>query len=359
MMIAGVWILSVVVSLPPLIGWKRPQPVVDGFPLCVLSEEPGYVIYSTIGSFYVPLVVIVVVYSKIYLAARSRARRNLAASSQGQRSRRTHRRMMQSVSQSTMASNLSNQPRTGRPSNFVNKDKEMEPVTTVYGQVACLTPIADPGRSWSETTASPSEPDEVAAEPDFDLEHDEKVQSDVESDWDDVETAAHGPQVIFSTGVTVDVIHTASSCKRHDQEFEETGEQTIEQTCSPGNVEAHVRKGGLQGSSMPQASSVMVERERARRRIARSRERRATVVLGIVMASFIGCWLPFFFVYPLSLLLDFNVPASLFAVIFWLGYCNSALNPIIYTIFNREFRAAFRRMLCPGRPAAATPTSRF
>lgn len=34
-----------------------------------------------------------------------------------------------------------------------------------------------------------------------------------------------------------------------------------------------------------------------RRRIARAKERRAFLVLGIVMASFVGCWLPFFFVY--------------------------------------------------------------
>jgi len=39
-------------------------------------------------------------------------------------------------------------------------------------------------------------------------------------------------------------------------------------------------------------------------------------------------------------------PAMLFAVFFWLGYCNSALNPIIYTIFNRDFRRAFHKMLC-------------
>lgn len=76
-MIAAVWLLSVTVSLPPLVGWKRPQPFKMGFPLCVLSEEPGYVIYSTVGSFYVPLIVIVVVYTKIYLAARSRARRRV------------------------------------------------------------------------------------------------------------------------------------------------------------------------------------------------------------------------------------------------------------------------------------------
>ena len=44
---------------------------------CELSEEPGYVIYSTMGSYYVPLIVMVLVYFKIYLAARGRARRNL------------------------------------------------------------------------------------------------------------------------------------------------------------------------------------------------------------------------------------------------------------------------------------------
>ena len=34
-----------------------------------------------------------------------------------------------------------------------------------------------------------------------------------------------------------------------------------------------------------------------RKRIARAKERRAFLVLGIVMASFVGCWLPFFFIY--------------------------------------------------------------
>ena len=353
MMIAGVWILSMIVSLPPLIGWKRPQPVVDGFPLCVLSEEPGYVVYSTVGSFYVPLVVIVVVYSKIYVAARTRARRNLAASSQGQRSRRSQRRMVQSVSQSTTANSLCNQLQTV-PSNFVQKVEEVAAeAAAVHGQVVCLM---DPGRSWSETTASPSEADEVAAAPDFDVEHDEKALSDIESDWeDDEDTASRGPQVIFSTEVTVDVVDTASQ-QRHDQKSCSTGDSS----CLPGNEEAPATARGLPASSALQAAAVMAERDRARRLLARSRERRATFVLGIVMASFIGCWLPFFSVYPLSLLLDFLVPAPVFAVIFWLGYCNSALNPIIYTTFNREFRAAFRRMLCPRRPTAAKPpTSRF
>lgn len=77
LMISVVWTLSMVISLPPLVGWKHHQPKHLGFSLCQLSSELGYVLYSTIGSFYVPLLVMVLVYVKIYLAARARARRTL------------------------------------------------------------------------------------------------------------------------------------------------------------------------------------------------------------------------------------------------------------------------------------------
>ena len=29
-----------------------------------------------------------------------------------------------------------------------------------------------------------------------------------------------------------------------------------------------------------------------------------------------------------------------------LGYCNSAINPVIYGLFSREFRAAFKKIIC-------------
>ena len=43
------------------------------------------------------------------------------------------------------------------------------------------------------------------------------------------------------------------------------------------------------------------------------------------------------------------MPPVVFAVFTWLGYVNSTMTPVIYSIFNREFREAFRRVLADAR----------
>lgn len=89
--------------------------------------------------------------------------------------------------------------------------------------------------------------------------------------------------------------------------------------------------------------------EKEKRRLARKKEKRATLILGLIMGSFIACWLPFFILYVLTAFCTTCYVADWgFGVAFWLGYFNSALNPVIYTIFNKDFRKAFRRILCKG-----------
>jgi hypothetical protein len=38
-------------------------------------------------------------------------------------------------------------------------------------------------------------------------------------------------------------------------------------------------------------------------------------------------------------------PEVVVSVLFWIGYLNSALNPLIYAYFNRDFREAFKNTL--------------
>uniref|UniRef100_A0A8C6U046 Adrenoceptor alpha 1D n=1 Tax=Neogobius melanostomus TaxID=47308 RepID=A0A8C6U046_9GOBI len=66
------WVLSIVISVCPLLGWKEPPPVDES--VCKITEEPGYALFSSVFSFYLPLSVILFMYFRVYVVARSTTR---------------------------------------------------------------------------------------------------------------------------------------------------------------------------------------------------------------------------------------------------------------------------------------------
>ncbi|XP_045200167.1 5-hydroxytryptamine receptor 2A-like [Mercenaria mercenaria] len=75
-------------------------------------------------------------------------------------------------------------------------------------------------------------------------------------------------------------------------------------------------------------------------------EQRASKVLGVVFAIFVICWAPFFVVNIMTVLCkECNFQPLLFTAFVWLGYISSTLNPIIYTMFNKTFKMTFIKLL--------------
>lgn len=66
-MILGVWLVSASITLPPFCGWAKN---VHTAGVCLISQDFGYTIYSTAVAFYIPMLVMLVMYYKIFRAAR-------------------------------------------------------------------------------------------------------------------------------------------------------------------------------------------------------------------------------------------------------------------------------------------------
>lgn len=75
-------------------------------------------------------------------------------------------------------------------------------------------------------------------------------------------------------------------------------------------------------------------------------ETKAAKTLGIIVGGFILCWMPFFTMYLIRPFCPKCINPIMFSVLFWLGYCNSAINPCIYALFSKDFRFAFKKIIC-------------
>ncbi|XP_038107551.1 5-hydroxytryptamine receptor isoform X4 [Culex quinquefasciatus] len=268
-MIIVIWTLSVLVSIAPLLGWKDPEWEARVYQdlQCIVSQDIGYQIFATASSFYVPLLVILFLYWRIFLAARKRIRRR-------------------------------QQVTASQPNNAIGG-----PTANVVGgsggiAAAVVAVIGRPLPTISETTTAFTNVSSANTSPEKG-----SLGNGLERDRIDVDPPTADLSVAYPSGGG----------------------------CGPG----------------PSSSKPSIAKKKNQSATDSKRERKAAKTLAIITGAFVCCWLPFFIIailLPTCTACDISPIAM--SVCLWLGYFNSTLNPIIYTIFSPEFRHAFKRILC-------------
>lgn len=286
--VAVVWIASAVISSPPLIGWNDWPDEFDEQTPCALTTHPGYVVYSSMGSFYIPLVVMSVTYLRIYVATRRRLRR---------------RARQVAMSHGTCVAQHSE-----------------------VAVAMASAPTIDVGSSAAKNKQQPSATETV----------------DSVSSSDEVDGATCSGLAGGDNGHVAGTIASASSSASATS-------ATVTVTCTTASAAARNRASNKEGrpEKQKQLGKHVNQLLEHKQRISLSKERKAAKTLGVIMGVFVVCWLPFFVIYLFFPFCKSCCPPSklLINVVTWLGYLNSTVNPIIYTRCNMDFRRSFKKIL--------------
>ncbi|KAI4903084.1 hypothetical protein NFI96_000974 [Prochilodus magdalenae] len=248
--------------------------------------DPAFVVYSSVASFYVPFIVTLLVYVQICVVLRRRGRRTAPPRRHGLRSEPLRQ----------------------------HKNKCTHPEDVKLCTLIVRPPTAPPQRKKvtlvKEAMVHPLEAEPVC----FQQQQQAKI----------------------SLSVSVAPI-PAPACPAR----------------STLQASRHTRAGWRDRAAEREKGGVA--KERVRGRLSQQKERKATQMLAIVLGEegagvptgvFIICWLPFFLTHVLKAHCgSCCISPSLYSAVTWLGYLNSAVNPVIYTTFNIEFRKAFIKIL--------------
>eukprot|EP00095_Tigriopus_kingsejongensis_P011092 maker-scaffold268_size230776-snap-gene-0.4 protein:Tk11092 transcript:maker-scaffold268_size230776-snap-gene-0.4-mRNA-1 annotation:"tyramine receptor" len=282
--IALVWFLSFAVVCPPYFGILASWP--DTFEItspCTAAQNPIYVVCSGLITFYIPMIIMITIYTRLFLIGRKRFRKKI-------------RRALELVEINDQTKSL---PTRNSPALY--------PVDLPKSD-SCVEVIAKAPPHSSSMKRSMSNGDDPAKEVGKGRSRGQII-----------------PTFLLRRELLNKKLEEKIPCSRCSGMIPKSRGKYCQLCSAPNNL--------------------VLAAEKSRLTILLQRERRSVLIMSIILCTFIVCWLPAFTLYVvLGIKPQLGINPKLMTICWWMAYCNSACNPIIYTIFNKDFNGAFHKL---------------
>ncbi|CAF1207530.1 unnamed protein product [Adineta steineri] len=331
-LICVVWVTAILISschLLPIFRDKRRRPVDQ----CHVTGNVLYTIFSTVGAFHIPLIGMCIIYWKIFQAAKFRIRRKGFNTNQPTSPTLLHQKHATISASPTLT--LSNN--TDLRKSALNRIKFLKKNHYINHHAQDIEPDKQSTCSLPANlnTDYQLKPIKKSNTPLLKKQLKKKCDDEIQQQQTNNSPSTTGHLKTTSLSLHNDLpiqVHTIKN---------PLATSNLSSSTSSRIHDAHLVVTDTSNAPVTKSSAAML-----RKKIDLKRERKATKVLGVVMGCFILCWLPFFIEETICGIFRLTIHEKIVSVLTWLGYFNSLLNPVIYTIFAPDFRQAFGKILC-------------
>ncbi|XP_047432107.1 muscarinic acetylcholine receptor M4-like isoform X2 [Mugil cephalus] len=314
LMIAAAWILSFILWAPAILFWQfivGQRTVPPGECYIQFLSNPAVTFGTAIAAFYLPVIIMTVLYIHISLASRSRVSK--------------HKPEKKGIKAPSLTkSHLLKQ----------NNNNESSPQAS---------PRSTPKLSLDSTTALEAVKNGRVKEP-------KPVQQQMAPQPSPGLTqAATNPSPVTSTA-TSSAMPKTNPCSRWSKikiVTKQAGDECITAIEIVPPVE------GAETHSIPISRPRTVARKFAsiarsqvkRKRQMAAREKKVTKTIFAILLAFIITWTPYNVMVLISTFCQSCVPDTVWAIGYWLCYVNSTVNPACYALCNATFKKTFKNLL--------------
>uniref|UniRef100_A0A3B4ARI9 Muscarinic acetylcholine receptor n=1 Tax=Periophthalmus magnuspinnatus TaxID=409849 RepID=A0A3B4ARI9_9GOBI len=332
LMIAAAWILSFILWAPAILFWQfivgqRTVPPRE----CYIQflSNPAVTFGTAIAAFYLPVVIMTILYIHISLASRSRVSKQKSDKKDKKSGVRTP---------NLLKNHLLKQNNNNEPSPPPTACPDSTPKLSLDTSTSAADTLKN-GRPGEEGRGQQGEEKESSNDSTTAIIPPSEPKDNTNNEVNTLSTS--------TPNTAAGKVNAASRWSKIKIVTKQAGDECITAIEIVPPVE------GAEGHSIPISRPRTVARKFAsiarsqmkRKRQMAAREKKVTKTIFAILLAFIITWTPYNVMVLISTFCQSCVPDTVWAIGYWLCYVNSTINPACYALCNATFKKTFRNLL--------------